>query len=77
MYLKTLNDVRVECLYSEGAFFAVKEVSLLDQGSNAQQSILALEQVFFAAVLHLLQLIFIVNTTVLMLYCCLYYIVPL
>jgi hypothetical protein len=46
MYLKTLNDVRVECLYSEGAFFAVKEVSLLDQGSNAQQSILALEQVF-------------------------------
>uniref|UniRef100_A0A0D9VXY6 Protein kinase domain-containing protein n=1 Tax=Leersia perrieri TaxID=77586 RepID=A0A0D9VXY6_9ORYZ len=29
---------------NEGAFFAVKEVSLLDQGSNAQQSILALEQ---------------------------------
>ncbi|KAG8062257.1 hypothetical protein GUJ93_ZPchr0003g17339, partial [Zizania palustris] len=28
----------------EGAFFAIKEVSLLDQGSNAQQSILALEQ---------------------------------
>jgi mitogen-activated protein kinase kinase kinase 1 len=35
-------------LCSEGAFFAVKEVSLLDQGSNAQQSILALEQVISA-----------------------------
>ncbi|XP_015690821.2 mitogen-activated protein kinase kinase kinase 1-like [Oryza brachyantha] len=33
-----------EGISDEGAFFAVKEVSLLDQGSNAQQSILALEQ---------------------------------
>ncbi|ONM08290.1 Mitogen-activated protein kinase kinase kinase 1 [Zea mays] len=33
-----------EGISDEGAFFAVKEVSLLDQGSNAQQSIVALEQ---------------------------------
>ncbi|XBH82786.1 hypothetical protein VPH35_071370 [Triticum aestivum] len=33
-----------EGISDEGAFFAVKEVSLLDQGSNAQQSILSLEQ---------------------------------
>ncbi|KAL5218211.1 hypothetical protein ABZP36_018895 [Zizania latifolia] len=33
-----------EGISDEGAFFAIKEVSLLDQGSNAQQSILALEQ---------------------------------
>ncbi|CAN6281743.1 unnamed protein product [Urochloa humidicola] len=33
-----------EAITREGALFAVKEVSLLDQGSNAQQSILALEQ---------------------------------
>ncbi|KAK3149601.1 hypothetical protein QOZ80_3AG0219710 [Eleusine coracana subsp. coracana] len=33
-----------EGISDEGAFFAVKEVSLLDQGSNAQPSILALEQ---------------------------------
>ncbi|CAN6300901.1 unnamed protein product [Urochloa humidicola] len=33
-----------EGISDEGAFFAVKEVSLLDQGSNAQQSILAIEQ---------------------------------
>ncbi|XP_062212156.1 mitogen-activated protein kinase kinase kinase 1-like [Phragmites australis] len=33
-----------EGISDEGAFFAVKEVSLLDQGNNAQQSILALEQ---------------------------------
>ncbi|RRT71223.1 hypothetical protein B296_00024833 [Ensete ventricosum] len=31
-------------MYSEGIFFAVKEVSLLDQGSNAEQCILQLEQ---------------------------------
>lgn len=30
---------------SDGFFFAVKEVSLLDQGVNAQQSIQQLEQV--------------------------------
>jgi len=33
-----------EGISDEGVFFAVKEVCLLDQGSNAQQSILALEQ---------------------------------
>lgn len=31
--------------YSEGVFFAVKEVCLCDQGSNAQQCIFQLEQV--------------------------------
>jgi hypothetical protein len=39
-------------IYSEGVFFAVKEVSLYDQGSNAKQCIFQLEQVssisFFA-----------------------------
>ncbi|XP_038986021.1 mitogen-activated protein kinase kinase kinase 1-like isoform X2 [Phoenix dactylifera] len=33
-----------EAISDEGGFFAVKEVSLLDQGSNAQQCILQLEQ---------------------------------
>ncbi|XP_008801037.2 mitogen-activated protein kinase kinase kinase 1-like [Phoenix dactylifera] len=33
-----------EGISDEGVFFAVKEVSLLDQGSNAQQCILQLEQ---------------------------------
>ncbi|CAD6258182.1 unnamed protein product [Miscanthus lutarioriparius] len=33
-----------EGISDEGAFFAVKEVSLLDQGSNAQQFILTLEK---------------------------------
>jgi len=33
-----------EAISQEGVFFAVKEVSLLDQGSKAQQSILALEK---------------------------------
>lgn len=32
-------------LCSDGFFFAVKEVSLLDQGSQAKQSISQLEQV--------------------------------
>lgn len=32
-------------LYSDGVFFAIKEVSLLDQGINAPQCILQLEQV--------------------------------
>jgi hypothetical protein len=32
-------------LHSEGVFFAVKEVPLHDQGSNAQQCIFQLEQV--------------------------------
>ena len=33
---------------SEGFFFAVKEVSLVEQGSQAKQSIYQLEQVKYA-----------------------------
>ncbi|XP_072972419.1 mitogen-activated protein kinase kinase kinase 1-like [Typha angustifolia] len=33
-----------EAISDEGVFFAIKEVSLLDQGSNAQQCIIQLEQ---------------------------------
>ncbi|CAN1269048.1 hypothetical protein LINPERPRIM_LOCUS13431 [Linum perenne] len=41
---------------SDGFFFAIKEVSLLDQGSQAKQSIMQLEQVIgcdFSMLLHL------------------------
>jgi hypothetical protein len=34
-------------IHSEGVFFAVKEVSLYDQGSNAKQCIFQLERVSF------------------------------
>jgi len=36
-----------EGISDEGVFFAVKEVSLSDQGSNAKQCIFQLEQVYF------------------------------
>lgn len=41
------TDIAFLC--SDGFFFAVKEVSLLDQGNNAKQCILQLEQVLFAS----------------------------
>ena len=48
--LKSLTLCSVLFLHhilSEGGFFAVKEVSLYDQGSNAKQCIFQLEQVCF------------------------------
>jgi hypothetical protein len=48
--LKSLTLCSVLFLHhilSEGGFFAVKEVSLYDQGSNAKQCITQLEQVCF------------------------------